>query len=90
MAWKIDSIFSTFPAAAVPVSVKIPDPITAPMPKAVMLQGPRLLRSRCAGSSEASISASMLLVRSSWEPTLREAREADRPVPSVRRLSGSC
>src|SRR5437867_2119788 len=64
VAWKIDSIFSTFPAAAVPVSVKIPDPMTAPIPKAVMLHGPSVLRSRLAGSSEAAISASILRVRS--------------------------
>ena len=56
----------TLPAAAVPVTVKIPDPMTAPMPRAVRLHGPSDFRSRLPGSSEAAISASMLLVRRSW------------------------
>ena len=41
------------PAAAVPVRVKMPEPITAPMPRAVRLQGPSDLRRRLPGSSEA-------------------------------------
>ena len=45
----------------------MPEPITAPMPSAVRLQGPSVLRRRRAGSSEAAISASMLFVRSSWD-----------------------
>ncbi len=36
----------TLPAAAVPVSVKMPEPITAPMPSAVKLHGPNVRRSR--------------------------------------------
>src|SRR5579864_3893498 len=56
----------TSPAAAVPVRMKMPEPITAPTPKAVRLSGPSVLRRRLPGSSEAWISASMLLVRSSW------------------------
>src|SRR5215831_12287166 len=66
VALKMELIFSTLPAAAVPVSVKIPEPMTAPTPSAVRLQGPSVLRSRFSGSSEAAISASMLLVRKSW------------------------
>ena len=54
---------TTLPAAAVPVSVKMPEPITAPIPSAVRLQGPKVRRSFLSGSSEAAISASMLLVR---------------------------
>src|SRR4051812_28163642 len=44
--------------------MKMPEPITAPMPNAVRLHGPRVLARRLSGSSEAAISASMLLVRS--------------------------
>ena len=51
------------PAAAVPVRMKMPEPITAPMPKAVRLHGPSVRRSFFSGSSEAAISASMLFVR---------------------------
>src|SRR5713101_7946395 len=44
--------------------MKMPEPITAPIPRAVRLQGPRVLASRLPGSCDAAISASMLLVRS--------------------------
>src|SRR5260370_23431423 len=47
--------------------MKMPEPITAPIPSAVRLQGPRVLASRLPGSSDAAISASMLLVRSRWD-----------------------
>ncbi len=63
---RIDLIWMSLPAAAVPVRVKMPEPITAPMPRAVRLHGPSVLRSCLSGSSEAAISASMLLVRKSW------------------------
>ena len=53
------------PAAAVPVRMKMPEPITAPMPNAVRLHGPSVLRSRLSGCSEPAISASMLRVRRS-------------------------
>src|SRR5260370_42113880 len=69
VAWKTDSIFSTVPAAAVPVSVKMPETITAPTPSAVRLDGPSDFLRRCSGSSDAAISASILLVRKSWEGT---------------------
>src|ERR1700678_4253556 len=54
------------PAAAVPVTVKMPDPMTAPTPSAIKLQTPSDFFSRRSGSSEAAIRASMLLVRRSW------------------------
>ena len=66
-ACRIDWYDSVSPAAAVPVRMKMPEPITAPMPSAVRLHGPSVLRSRRAGSSEAAMSASMLFVRSSWD-----------------------
>src|SRR5579884_1637118 len=43
----------------------MPAPTIAPMPRAVSDQGPRLLRSRCSGSSAEASSLSMLLVRKS-------------------------
>src|SRR6185312_10281995 len=70
VACRADSIFSTLPAAAVPVSVKIPEPITAPIPSAVRLHGPSDFRSCFSGSCEAAISASMLRVRRSDVPNL--------------------
>ena len=41
----------------------MPEPITAPIPIAVRLQGPKVRRSFFSGSSEAAMSASILFVR---------------------------
>src|SRR5258708_38335016 len=49
----------------------MPEPITAPMPSAMRLHTPSVLRRHLSGSSEAAISASMLLVRRSGEATMR-------------------
>src|ERR1700722_5925762 len=65
-ALKIDFARKCSPAAAVPVTVKIPDPMTAPTPSAIRLQTPSDFFNRRSGSSEAAIRASMLLVRRSW------------------------
>ncbi len=65
-AFRMDEAWNFWPAIAVPITVKIPDPITAPMPSAVRLQGPRLFLSRCSGSSASAISLSMDLVARSW------------------------
>src|SRR4051812_871463 len=45
--------------------MKMPEPMTAPTPKAVRLQGPRLRRSLWSACSDDAISASMLCVRRS-------------------------
>ena len=63
VASRIDLMRIGLPAAAVPVSVKMPEPITAPMPSAVRLHGPKVRLRRLSGSSDAAIKASMLLVR---------------------------
>src|ERR1035437_9139727 len=43
--------------------MKMPEPITAPIPIAVRLHGPKVRRSFFSGSSEAAMSASILFVR---------------------------
>ena len=58
-AWKYS------PAAAVPVSTKIPEPMMAPMPSAVSDHGPSDLLSRCSGWSASEISLSMDLQQNS-------------------------
>src|SRR5215469_2586551 len=63
VALRIDLMAMVLPAAAVPVKVKMPEPITAPTPRAVRLSGPKVRRSFFSGSSEAASSASMLFVR---------------------------
>jgi len=51
---------------AVPMTVKIPDPMTAPMPSAVSETGPSVFFSAFSGSSESEISLSIDLVRKIW------------------------
>ncbi len=55
-----------WPAMAVPMTVKMPDPITAPMPRAVSDHGPSDFLSAFSGSSDSRISLSMDLQASSW------------------------
>src|SRR5581483_11896315 len=55
---------------AVPITVKMPDPITAPIPRAVSDSGPRVFFNRRSGSSESEISLSMDLQQKSWLPEL--------------------
>jgi hypothetical protein len=51
---------------AVPITVKMPEPMTAPMPSAVSDQGPRVFLSACEGSAESLISLSMDLRAKNW------------------------
>jgi hypothetical protein len=66
---------------AVPMTVKMPEPMTAPMPSAVSDQGPRDLRSEFSGSSDSRISLSIDLQASSWlgSAVLLEGT-SDRPI----------
>jgi hypothetical protein len=50
------------PAIAVPMTVKIPEPMTAPMPSAVRETGPSVFARVCSGRSDSEISLSMDLV----------------------------
>jgi hypothetical protein len=54
------------PEIAVPMTVKMPEPMTAPIPRAVSDHGPRLLFSRCSGSSDSRISLSIDLRAKNW------------------------
>src|SRR3984957_20374480 len=58
-ACRRDGAWKYSPAAAVPVRIKMPDPIMAPMPSAVSDQGPSDLLSRFSGFSESEISLSI-------------------------------
>ena len=57
-----EAIAAGLPPIAVPMTVKMPEPMTAPMPSAVSDTGPRDLLSACSGRSESEISLSMDLV----------------------------
>src|SRR4029077_2107376 len=54
---------------AVPITVNIPEPMTAPMPREVRLIQPSDFFNRRSGSSASEISWSMFLTRNSPEPT---------------------
>ncbi len=62
----ISGVSNFWPAIAVPMTVKMPEPITAPMPSAVSDQGPSDFLSAFSGSSDSRISLSMDLQASSW------------------------
>src|SRR5271156_3282401 len=51
------------PPMAVPITVKMPDPMTMPTPRAVSETGPRVFLRACSGRSESEISLSIDLVR---------------------------
>src|SRR5690349_13898908 len=62
----MEEVSNFCPAMAVPMTVKIPDPITAPMPSAVSDTGPSVFFRRRSGSSDSEISLSMDLQQKSW------------------------
>ena len=55
----MDEVSKRCPAIAVPITVKMPEPITAPIPSAVSDNGPRVFLRLWAGSSDSRISLSM-------------------------------
>ena len=59
---------------AVPTTVKMPEPMTMPMPSAVSETGPRIFLSACCGSSESEMSLSIDLVAKIWRGWLGEGR----------------
>src|SRR5580692_6887699 len=67
----MEEVSNFCPPMAVPMTVKIPDPITAPIPRAVSETGPRVFFSRRSGSSESEISLSIDLQQKSWFSEVR-------------------
>jgi hypothetical protein len=51
------------PPIATPITVKMPEPMTAPIPSAVKETGPSVFFNACSGCSESEISLSIDLVR---------------------------
>src|ERR1700761_8786599 len=58
----MEEVSNFSPAMAVPTTVKIPEPITAPIPRAVSDHGPSVFLRQCSGSSESLINLSIDLV----------------------------
>jgi hypothetical protein len=61
----MEEVSNFSPEMAVPMTVKMPEPITAPIPSAVSDQGPSVFFRLCSGSSESLISLSIDLVANS-------------------------
>jgi hypothetical protein len=59
-------ILDGLPPMAVPITVKIPDPMTMPTPSAVSETGPSVFLSECSGRSESVMSLSIDLVAKIW------------------------
>ncbi len=70
-ACRMEGALKYSPAAAVPVSMKIPEPMMAPMPSAVSDHGPSVLLSRCSGFSDSEISLSIDLQQKTWRLEVR-------------------
>jgi len=64
----IEEVSNFSPAIAVPTTVKIPEPITAPTPSAVSESGPSVFFKQCSGRSESLISLSIDLVAKTCVP----------------------
>jgi hypothetical protein len=62
----MEAVSNFWPAMAVPTTVKMPEPMTAPIPSPVSDHGPSVFFSRCSGSSDSEISLSMDLHAKSW------------------------
>ena len=62
----MEEVSNFCPAMAVPTTVNMPDPMTAPMPSAVRETGPRVFLDCARGSSESEISLSMDLQQKSY------------------------
>src|SRR5690348_482197 len=67
----MDEVSNFSPAIAVPITVKMPEPMTAPMPSEVRETGPRVLRNLRSGSSDSAISLSMDLQQKAWRGRVR-------------------
>jgi hypothetical protein len=57
-----ETVWEGLPPMAVPMTVKMPEPMTMPTPRAVSETGPRDFLRACSGSSESEMSLSMDLV----------------------------
>jgi hypothetical protein len=64
--FRIEEVSNFSPEIAVPMTVKMPDPMTAPMPRAVKEPGPSVFFRRVSGFSDSAISLSMDLQASAW------------------------
>ena len=62
-----ETVWEGLPPMAVPMTVKMPEPTTIPMPSAVSETGPSDFLRQCSGTSESEMSLSIDLVAKSWD-----------------------
>src|SRR5437660_2992900 len=83
-ALRIEEASNFWPAIAVPTIVKMPEPMTAPMPKEVRLSQPRDFFRRSSAPSQSEMSLSMFLRRKRDEATQAlRAHPGDSNVPCL-------
>src|SRR5262252_2151220 len=87
-AFRMELVSNFCPAIAVPTMVKMPEPMTAPMPREVRLNQPRDFLRRSSAPSQSEISWSIFLRRKRGEATqaLRGAHPgaAKNPLPDTK------
>src|SRR6267154_2456815 len=76
-ALRMEEVSNFCPAIAVPMTVKIPEPMTAPIPSAVSETGPSVFFRRRSGCSESDISLSIDLQQKSWFSEVRMVGSGD-------------
>jgi hypothetical protein len=59
---------------AVPITVKMPEPMTMPTPSAVSETGPRVFLRACSGSSDSEMSLSIDLVAKIWRGSSKTSK----------------
>ena len=64
--FRIEEVSNFSPARAVPIIVKIPEPMTAPIPSAVSESGPSVFFRLVSGFSDSVMSLSMDLQQKAW------------------------
>jgi hypothetical protein len=84
--FRIDDVSNFSPEIAVPMTVKMPEPMTAPIPREVSETGPRVFFRRVSGFSDSAISLSMDLQASAWG--LEDWRDRC-PAPQITMMKGS-
>ena len=68
--FRTERVLNFWPAMAVPITVKMPEPMTAPMPSAVSETGPSVFFKLCSGRSASEMSLSMDFVAKTWVPSV--------------------
>jgi hypothetical protein len=69
--FRIEDVSNFSPEIAVPITVKMPEPMTAPMPSEVSESGPSVFLSRVSGFSDSLISLSIDLQQRTWGGRVR-------------------